>query len=305
MLETIVVLVDDLRGIQAAFAHAAMLAGPLSARVLVLGIINRIGQEVGEKFTDPVIWSMTRSEDEATLNQQVRFLEEQGIESHIEIIQTSKVDVVLQHAEAIHCDLMIVAVTDDPPSIMIRSLLKHSNIPIFLARAERDQSKYSRMLVPLDGSQRAESSLTLATTIAKSMNSELHLAHVVQHPEMPRRMTLSEEDTEIARRLVERNLDEAKRYLEQVASRSDVNVNMHVISNGTVTTTLHNLILQEDIDLLILSAHGYSGEPRWPLGTVAENLVSYAKVPTIIVQDLPAHLPKPQVVPTRAQSGTR
>jgi nucleotide-binding universal stress UspA family protein len=116
---------------------------------------------------------------------------------------------------------------------------------------------------------------------------------------MPGQMMLSTEMSEIAQQLVEKSSEEAKRYLEQVASRLPVEVKTHVVVNGSVTTLLHSLVMSENIDLLLLSAHGYSGEPQWPLGTVAENIVNYCKVPTILVQDLPAHFSRPQSEPTR------
>jgi nucleotide-binding universal stress UspA family protein len=44
---------------------------------------------------------------------------------------------------------------------------------------------------------------------------------------------------------------------------------------------------QEDIDLVALSAHGYSGNTQWPYGSMVNNFILYSKVPLLIVQDLP------------------
>ena len=54
---------------------------------------------------------------------------------------------------------------------------------------------------------------------------------------------------------------------------------------------------------MILSAHGYTCEPQWPFGMVAENLVRYSKIPTIVVQDLPALLGKSSPEPIRIPNG--
>jgi nucleotide-binding universal stress UspA family protein len=305
MLQTIVVAVNDLKRSEEAVAHAAILAQPFSARVLIAGIIEQISGLVGEKFTDPVIWSMKKSEAQALLNQQVHHLEEQGVETRLDIIEASTVESLLQYAQEVESDLLVVAYDPETSAPMIRSILKHSKTPVFLTRPGWAKPTYSNILVPLDGSQRAESSLTLATTIAKAMNAQLHIAHAVPQIEMARQSILSSEVSEIAQQLVERSADEANRYLEQVASRQSIETQTHVIVNGSVTTSLHNMILSENIDLLILSAHGYSGEPQWPFGTVAENIVNYSKVPTILVQDLPAYFSKSeQPEPTRILNGT-
>ena len=42
----------------------------------------------------------------------------------------------------------------------------------------------------------------------------------------------------------------------------------------------------ERTDLVVLSAHGYSGESRWPYGGVTLNIIVYGTTPVLIVQDL-------------------
>jgi hypothetical protein len=49
---------------------------------------------------------------------------------------------------------------------------------------------------------------------------------------------------------------------------------------------LHSTVEQEKVDLVVLCAHGYSGETRWPYGTTAVNFIGYGTTPLLIVQDL-------------------
>jgi hypothetical protein len=44
---------------------------------------------------------------------------------------------------------------------------------------------------------------------------------------------------------------------------------------------------REQIDLVALSAHGYSGNSQWPYGSMVNNFILYGKVPLLINQDLP------------------
>ena len=90
---------------------------------------------------------------------------------------------------------------------------------------------------------------------------------------------------------MERNLEEAAYYLEQVKSRSDrenIAVQTHLITSDNAATALHQLEEQEPIDMVTLSAHGYSGNHQWPYGSMVNNFILYGKVPLLIVQDLPA-----------------
>jgi nucleotide-binding universal stress UspA family protein len=43
---------------------------------------------------------------------------------------------------------------------------------------------------------------------------------------------------------------------------------------------------REHIDLVALSAHGYSGNSQWPYGSIANNFIAYSKVPLLLSQDL-------------------
>jgi nucleotide-binding universal stress UspA family protein len=303
MPKTLIVAFDNWQSADAAVHHAAALAGHLSARVILLGIMPGTEGESGDEFVDPVLWSVTRSEFEARLNQYVEQFTQHHIEATVEIIKTPWVESLFQYADSQSCDLMIVPIGDENLSAIIQSILKHTHIPVLLARSSGLEPTFKNILVPLDGSQRAESSLNLAASIAQATGAQLHLAHVVQKPEMPRRTTASAGDMEIAEQLIQRNAIEVKRYLHQVAARPGVNAKTHVVIGNTVTTSLHNLIQQYGIDMIVLSAHGFSGEPQWSFGTIAENLIRYARVPTLVVQDLPVLTNRPPAETMRTPTG--
>jgi nucleotide-binding universal stress UspA family protein len=300
MLQTIIVVFDKWHS-EGVVNHAAALAEPLSSRIILVGVMA--SSENGDEFIDPVIWSVTKSEFEVTLNQYAQVLRGRNIETDVDIIKSSWAEGLVRYAVSADCDLMVLPYDGDHPSQLIQSLLKYTHIPVLLVRADQMEPKFKNILIPLDGSQRAESSLNLAASISRATGARLHLVHVVQEPEMPRRTTVSAEDMEIAQHLVDRNAEEARRYLDQVATNLAFDVETHILIDRKVTSSLHNLIVREGIDLLVLSAHGYTGEPQWPFGMVAENLVRYSKIPTLIVQDLPALLGKSLSEPTRIPNG--
>ena len=43
---------------------------------------------------------------------------------------------------------------------------------------------------------------------------------------------------------------------------------------------------QENVDLVVLSAHGCSGRTEWPYGSLVVNFIAYGTTPLLIVQDL-------------------
>jgi len=155
---------------------------------------------------------------------------------------------------------------------------------------------YQHLLVPLDGSRRAEMVLPIATTLAQAHKGELLLVHVVTRPEMPRRMPLTEEDLQLANQLIERNHAEAAAYLEQLQSRLPANTRTALQVSDNVAATLQDTAEREQSDLMLMSAHGYSGEARWPHGSVTNRFIADGTTPLLIIQDLPPDsLDAPQV----------
>jgi len=40
------------------------------------------------------------------------------------------------------------------------------------------------------------------------------------------------------------------------------------------------------VDLVLLGAHGYSGQRKWPYGSITTSFIEYGSMPLLIVQDL-------------------
>lgn len=49
---------------------------------------------------------------------------------------------------------------------------------------------------------------------------------------------------------------------------------------------LRDLVEQADVDLVVLSAHGYSGWTEWPYGSVIVSFIGCGTAPLLIVQNL-------------------
>jgi nucleotide-binding universal stress UspA family protein len=76
-----------------------------------------------------------------------------------------------------------------------------------------------------------------------------------------------------------------------VKSRSyleGITVQTHLMTSDHTAATLHQVVEREHIDMVALSAHGYSGKHQWPYGSVVNNFILYGKVSLLIVQDLSA-----------------
>jgi len=161
--------------------------------------------------------------------------------------------------------------------------------------------RYRRLLVPLDCSQRAECILPAVTSLARFHKAQPSLVHVVRRPEVICRPPPTQESDKLANELTEYNQQEAARYFEQIQSKLPLEAQIHLLVSDNVEMTLHELVEQENVDLVVLSAHGFSGGTKWPYGSVVINFIAYGTSPLLIMQDLSPN----EVERTQAEIATR
>jgi nucleotide-binding universal stress UspA family protein len=159
---------------------------------------------------------------------------------------------------------------------------------------------YRRILVPLDGSKRAEVVLPFATMLAQAHGAELLLVHAVTRPPMVQQQLMATEDNELVDRLVSRNTAEATRYLEQLQARLAPQAEVQLLVSHSAADALLELAETAGADLVILSAHGYSGENARPYGSVVTSFITYGSSPLLVIQDLPQDRIRPALAEVAA-----
>lgn len=294
MLKHLLVVLETGNIADTVLAHATGIARALGARVTLLRLLDHPRGK--NRFVDPVDWHIRKIEAEASLNKIGQSLQKSGLQVSVSLLDSRTPEHVLHYAQSNDAELMILAKPTESVGDLVHSLMKHTTIPLLVVQPDgsalHSTTCYRSILVPLDGSQRAECTLPLAASIAEKCDAQIVLAHVVHKPEMPRRAPPSREELQLSERIVDSNRAEAIRYLDQITSRLPGPVETRVLVSSSVTAALHELAEQEDIDLIVLSAHGYSGTPQWPYGSITSSLMAYSRKPLLVVQDLPAAEPE-------------
>jgi nucleotide-binding universal stress UspA family protein len=247
---------------------------------------------------DPLDWQMREAEARAYLNRMADNLREIDLDVDHTLLEGEAATRILEYAQNENVDLIILSshgvsgLTSWNISSVVQKTVNRVHTPTMIVRAYQalpddvTEVEYKRLLVPLDGSHRAECVLPMASRLAEYHKAELILAHVVRKPEVPRRGPPSEEDIALAQQLIERNRKEAERYLKQIKRRFPGELKTHLFVGEDVADALHNLVDREKPDLVLMSAHGYSGSRQWPYGSLALNFIAYGETTLIIVQDL-------------------
>lgn len=151
------------------------------------------------------------------------------------------------------------------------------------APAEPD---YRRILVPLDGSVRAESVLPAAVAIARLYGSEILLLHVVPPAELTEVGPLECEALDLRDRLLRRNQRVARAYLDRIAARFRPAFRVRTLmTSGDARDCIREVASQEKADLILLSAQGHGSRPDGAFGKVAAHLAASAEAPMLIVRE--------------------
>ncbi len=142
-----------------------------------------------------------------------------------------------------------------------------------------------RVLVPLDGSARAEQALPVAARLAQAAGGTVVLLRVVSIPnEFAAYVTL---DPIATQTIINRALEEARNYLKSIAG-SDSLHGVHTETEvllGQAAATMLSVVDSRHIDLIVLCSHGYTGMTRWTLGSVAEKVSQLAPVPVLVLRE--------------------
>jgi nucleotide-binding universal stress UspA family protein len=305
MFEHMLIPLDGSPLAECVLPHGLAVARAQGARVTLLQVVEQAEPAGRTRAIDPLEWHYSEAEAGAYLQDVAERLRVAGFPTTQVLLQGDPAERVIEYAQAEHADLILLSshgrsglsgwnVSSVVQKILARAYLSILLVPAYCATApEMTAQRYERILVPLDGSQRAECVLPLLGALAAQHDSKLLLAHVVRRPELPRRAPPSREDQELADTLTERNRLEAVRYLEDVRSRLSLPTEIRLLVEDHVAVTLQQLAMDEKVDLVLLSAHGYSGGTRWPYGSLTTSFITYGNKPLLIVQDLPRQAIEP------------
>ena len=276
--------------------HAQLVARALGARLTLLRVLET--ESAGAPPADPLDWEIRRREARAHLDDLATQLRDPESDVRSELIQGLPAEQICGWAEQHGIDLTVLCshgargVTQWDLASTARKLIERVPGSLLLVPAvaaiKRGKARYARILVPLDGSPRAESVVPIARRIAASQNAELLFGHVVPAPEITRIGPLDAEGAELERRVIEHNGRVASAYLDRLrahTSRAGTRVRAVVIGGGPPETGLDRLIREEQVDLVVMSAHGRTGRTDSPCGSVTEYILTHATTPLLVVRD--------------------
>jgi nucleotide-binding universal stress UspA family protein len=278
--------------------YAIAVSKSLGSAITLLYVMQPPQERPGEHATGVVEWEIARQEAVTYMDRLARegtAALEQPVDTRLE--QGHPAERITAVAQELDADLAVLgshgergkaAWTLGSTALQVLALARGS---VLIARpnASGDGAvSPKRVLVPLDGSLRAESVLPTAARIAKKYGANLLLILVVREP-VATAVLHTQEDLEAARALANRLEANGKGYLEGLGDqlvREGASVRTLVLRHPDERQCLLELSQKEGTDLIVLSAHGATCNSELPFGSVTTHLLTHSVVPLFVLQDL-------------------
>lgn len=304
MFHRVLVPLDESALAEQVLPHVVQAAHLGESTITLLRVVEPPTSAGVEQPTDPVEWQLALDRAHSYLVDVSRRLEEAGVRADIDVVEGDPATSILQAMRDRGTDLLIIAthgrggMTGHSLGNVASKTVLRARTNLLLVRSLQavggdvttlpEAARYATVLVPLDGSLRAESALAWASRFGDRDAGSLLLAHVVEGGSPMRRRLPDDDELEVrdAYRRSQRSSAEAYlALLERDQGGNGLSVTATVVSDGDAASAIDAMTAEHQVDLTVLTAHGESGSTRWPYGCVALHAVVYGATTLLIVQD--------------------
>lgn len=301
MINHILVPLDGSTLAECVLSHVMAIAPVTNARVTLSQVMEYEHERGETPAVDPINWHLRKHKSEKYLEQIADHFRKSGLSVEHAVLEGNAAECIIEFARNNNVDLIALSthglsgLSGWNVSSVVQKILVRSYKSILLIRAYKPATAalsgadYKRLFVGLDCSARAEYILPAVMSLAQFYKSQLMLGTVIQKPQIIHRFPLSEKDVELVNQIVERDHAAASHYFNQLLaqfSTKELDLKTSIVIGENAFAVLHDMVEEANADLVMLVAHGHSGERRWPYGSVTTSFIAYGNTPLMIMQDL-------------------
>jgi nucleotide-binding universal stress UspA family protein len=299
MFERVLVPLDGSALAESVLPHVVAFSKAFGSKCILVRVLEGPASEDEVHPVDPLDWRIKKAQATSYLEEQAESLRGAELTAETVVLEGTPAARICEYTQEAEIGLIIMSshgqsgISRWNVSSVVQKTAERARTSILIVRAYQPKAtsltslQYQKVVLPLDGSRRAETALSPVTTLVQYHGAELLLVHVVERPELPLRIPLSDEDRKLVEGLVDRKEKAAELYLDELKSQLSVPFEARTLVCEDVPASLRQLIRDEEADILVLTAHGHSGDTRRHYGSLTLNFIEYGAIPLLIVQDLP------------------
>lgn len=156
------------------------------------------------------------------------------------------------------------------------------------------QKMFTKILVPIDGSEYSQRAAEYAVRMAKLMGAEIVVLHVTHLPTYaftysaaegvspvaiptPLPLPISDDEKKATEKLVE--------SVRKMAEKGGVKAETKIIEqHPSIPDAIIEFAAKADVDLIVMGTKGRTGIKRFLLGSVTESVVHHAHCPVLVIR---------------------
>jgi nucleotide-binding universal stress UspA family protein len=230
---------------------------------------------------------------------------------------------IVSFAHAEHVDLVVIGTHGSGGfsqwkiSSITQKVINLVYLPILIIRTselpvEQDGNVvYRRIFLPIDSSLRAESALAAGVTLASEgvpteasseagapqvhsppsksppQKKRLLLGAVLKLPELPIPEPYPQEIELFFKQLMNVSRQAVNAYLDGIKDRFPLECDTLLVESNNISSAIQEIAnTEENIDLVVMCAHGYTGDAATPYGSIARNYIEHGIKHLLIIQDM-------------------
>ncbi len=323
MFTRILVPLDGSGFAERALPHAEYFAREFDSTIVLLQVLETTGEINQPHSEDPLAWKIRKNKAEQYLQETVAQVAERIGKDVSEVEYAIRsgypAESIINFAQDEGINLLVISthgwggLTHWNISSVAQKVIHRIYLPVLLIRAYEEQEKvegsirYRRILMPVDSSPRSECAFSAGVrlirgktegqaktdTDAGDKEPVLFLATVIRPPEIPIPDPHDDKTQKLISELMQLIRDSVHTYLDRIKLQFPIHSEIRTMEHRSVSEALQELVKQEHIDLIIMSAHGHTGQYHYPYGSVARGMLEFGTGPILIIQDIPRNLVRP------------
>ena len=271
-------------------AHAVAIARSLGRPLRLIALIN--AGEPSNAPADPVEWDLRRRESQLHVGSIMREFADAKCRIETRVLERFLPEDVGGFEDGQQPVLVLGREDGDLPwqtDAASRQYLERFCASILMVPVRINQEHqvcYKRIVVPLDGSSRAEGALTAALAIARCHGANMLLMHAAAQPEFLTHGPLEAEALHLRQQVQSRNARVATHYLASVRARllsTGVDITTRLLDGGDARRKIISMANDEQADLIVMASHGAGDHGDVRSGSVASFILEHAAQPVLMV----------------------
>jgi nucleotide-binding universal stress UspA family protein len=217
--------------------------------------------------------NMFHQKGQQAVNDALALFKEEGVVANSKLVEHADVaDTIIDEAQVGDYDLIVMGHSgekEEEPHLgsVAEKVVRQVRTPVLIARGKRQLEK---ILVPIDGSERAEKALQYAATLARKLNSAISLLYVQESNLFRLRPKMTE-------KIGDSILSEAEARIEGLEVDK-------MLESGDPAKVITATADQGNFGLVVMGSRGLGAVGRFFLGSVSDHVSHYASSSVLIVK---------------------